>query len=470
MALMEALFGMNQTRALSQAWPGTRDITTPAMQQAISDWYALYYDRVLDNKREEDPCQRIPCTIVAKLQKACFSEYEAEVNGQSAKAEFLSGCQRALDKARKKAMQHAMIGGEAWLKPVPTAAGFAISVVRRDSVAVLARNPQDEVTDMILAEHTAAGGQWYHLLERRTVDENGLLTIQNRLYRSGDRSTIGVAVPLSSLPQYAALEPEYSFPQPVGSIGLAPVRMPMENCVDGSADAVSVYAAAEGLIHAINHNEYLLSQEFDNGRIRVLASEDLLHRERDADGNVTRKYFPGGLFTGLDGSEEQVGITVFNPSLRDQSFLARKTEYLRNVENVIGLKRGLLSDVEAAQRTAKEITSSEGDYNLTIQELWQVWDAADREALRLCDVLGQMYRLCDAAAFDPLEDVSISWGNGVLYDADKVWTETMGMVAAGLLKPELALAWKYDLPCDTPEDLAAIREKYMPEMEQLLEG
>ena len=38
---------------------------------------------------------------------------------------------------------------------------------------------------------------------------------------------------------------------------------------------------------------------------------------------------------------------------------------------------------------------------------------------------------------------------------------------AGLLKPELALAKKYDLPSETPEDLAAIREKYMPEMAQL---
>ena len=35
------------------------------------------------------------------------------------------------------------------------------------------------------------------------------------------------------------------------------------------------------------------------------------------------------------------------------------------------------------------------------------------------------------------------------------------------LKPELALAKKYDLPSETPEDLAAIREKYMPEMVQL---
>ena len=39
----------------------------------------------------------------------------------------------------------------------------------------------------------------------------------------------------------------------------------------------------------------------------------------------------------------------------------------------------------------------------------------------------------------------------------------MQMVAAGILKPEIAIAWKYDLPWDKPEDLAAIREKYMPE-------
>ena len=63
--------------------------------------------------------------------------------------------------------------------------------------------------------------------------------------------------------------------------------------------------------------------------------------------------------------------------------------------------------------------------------------------------------------------LSVSWGNGVLYDADKDWADTLSMVEAGLLKPELALAKKYDLPCETPEDLAAIREKYMPEMVQL---
>ena len=37
----------------------------------------------------------------------------------------------------------------------------------------------------------------------------------------------------------------------------------------------------------------------------------------------------------------------------------------------------------------------------------------------------------------------------------------------GLLKPELALAWKFDLPSETEADLEAIRQKYMPELADL---
>ena len=62
-------------------------------------------------------------------------------------------------------------------------------------------------------------------------------------------------------------------------------------------------------------------------------------------------------------------MTVYSPQLRVEQFLARKQDILRSCESLIGFKRGILSEVEAAERTATEITSSEGDYNLTIQEL-----------------------------------------------------------------------------------------------------
>ena len=36
------------------------------------------------------------------------------------------------------------------------------------------------------------------------------------------------------------------------------------------------------------------------------------------------------------------------------------------------------------------------------------------------------------------------------------------MMISGLLRPEIALAWYYDLPAETEADLQAVREKYMP--------
>jgi hypothetical protein len=99
-----------------------------------------------------------------------------------------------------------------------------------------------------------------------------------------------------------------------------------------------------------------------------------------------------------------VGITVFAPQLREQSYLNRQQAYLRSVENIIGLKRGLLSQVEAVDRTATEITSSEGEYMSAIWELRQVWEKAAAEALALES------RLTGRAAEQP----AITWGDGIL--------------------------------------------------------
>ena len=241
------------------------------------------------------------------------------------------------------------------------------------------------------------------------------------------------------------------------------LSIPVANCVDGSHDGVSVYAAAVGLIHNINRNEAQLNSEFDNGESRVFVSEDLLKRKKDG-----RKVIEDHVFVGLDDDPDTVGMTVFSPELRDQSFHARKQEYLRNVESVIGLKRGLLSDVEAQERTAKEITSSEGDYSLTIIDFQEMWADAVKEAVRLCGILGKLYGIQGAHEVQD-DEVSIDWGNGILYDEDKVWADYLDLVSRGMMKPEIALGWRFGMPTETEEDLVAIREKYMPNAEELAE-
>jgi A118 family predicted phage portal protein len=163
------------------------------------------------------------------------------------------------------------------------------------------------------------------------------------------------------------------------------------------------------------------------------------------------------LFVGLDDDPEQVGITAFSPKLRTEDYLARKQEYLRNAESIIGLKRGMLSDANVEERTATEIASSAGDYNLTVIDFQQMWQKALQETAQLCATISTLYGKHVKAGI-----ISIDWGNGILYDEEATWESYMGMVQAGILKPEIALAWRFDLPYKTAEQIAAIREEYMP--------
>lgn len=434
-----------------------KDCTSQAMRAAVKEWFRLYYQQ--EPTEESDPCQRISYTVVNKLTKTAFGEYEAKSDD-----EFAQSVLHVLDAVKKKAMQAALIGGEAWLKPVPGRDGFTFSVVSRDNVLIFGRDSQGVPTDVGAAEYSVNGRNFYTLLERRTVDRRGYLTIRNMLYCSEMPETLGRQVPLSELEQYADLPEEYTFREPIGGLGMARLKTPMENCVDGSKDGVSIYAAAVGLIHNIDHNEYLLNVEFDHGKSLMLASIDILKKGKDG-----RRMLEDDMFAVVDENPEDVKPTIFSPELRHAAFLARKQEYLRNVESVIGLKRGLISEVEAEERTATEITSSAGDYNLTIIDFQSMFENAVREVVKLCGVLGRLYRVPGAHDVNP-DKISIDWGDGVLYNRDKVNQEMLAQVQAGLLTPERYLGWYYEQPANTPEERARIRKDYMPELNDLAEG
>ena len=333
-------------------------------------------------------------------------------------------------------------------------------IVGRDSIIILGRDASGIPSDVALCEKSvSADHHFYTLVERRTSFA-GRLTIQYRLYCSDNKSTLGRRVPLASLPQYERLEDEYTFAVPIDGVGMVFLRMPITNCVDGSADGVSIYEPAMGLIHRINENELQFSREFELGRMRVVASADILRTHNG------KKSLTDDVFVGLDGNEQSIGITPFAPTLRNESYEARRQTYLKAIENLLGIKRGILSDAEVVSKTATEINSSAGDYSLSIMDFQHLYYDALQAALRLGDQIGQAYRLCDASAWSA-DELTVTWGNGVLYDADQEWTERKELVQMGLLKPELALAWKFDLPAETEADLAEIRKNYMPELKDL---
>ena len=426
---------------------GATDQTSRAMRGAIDKWFHLYYGG--SEQADSDPSQRVAYAVVSKLVRTVFGEYSS-----AGREDFARGVLKNLDAKARQAMELALVGGECYIKPCPERAGFSFTLIPRNHALIFGRDFSGQVTDIGTVEKSVRGRYYYTLLERRTVDENGYLTITNRLFRSMNGQSLGGEVKLSEHPDYAGLARQYRYEKPVFGLGLVQLRTPMLNCVDGTADGVSVYAPAVGLIGAIDENEAQLRGEFLRGQSRIIASRDLL--KSDENGN---KLLADHLFVGLDDDPEQVGITIFSPQLRHQSYLERKQEYLRNVESVVGLKRGMLSDANVDDRTATEISSSAADYNLTVMDFQRVWTAAVEQVLALCAVLARLYGMPA-----PKENAgfAIDWGNGVLYDEDKTWENYQKMVSAGLLKPEIALGWRFNMPSETAEDQATIRNRLMP--------
>lgn len=409
---------------------GATDKTSRAMRQAMEDWQKIYY-----GTGAGDPCQRIGYTIVGKVIGAMFGEYQLTADPMLA----------PLDLRKKEALQLLLTGGECFIKPCPTPVGFDFTLVPRQNILVFGRDGQGRPNDIGMVEQSYRGKYCYTLLERRRA-ENGYLTIENKLYRATNRENLGNPVSLREHPLYAELPAKYVIEAPIG-LGMVQMKTPILNCVDGSYDGVAIYAPAVGLIANIDQNEQQLCGEFSRGESRVFASSDLL------DGELGLK---DHLFVGLNESPENVGINIFSPKLREGSYLARKQEYLRNVESMVGLRRGMLSDAQEDKRTATEITSSAGDFNLTVISYQQIWEQAVRETALLCRLLAELYGL-------PLPSVKVQfdWGNGMLFDEEKTWEDYRQMVRDGILAPEVALGWRFGLPWETEKDREIIRRKYM---------
>ena len=459
MAVFSALRSINTAQSFEDVFKA-KDITSPEMLRAIMTWFSLYFDDKTDDK--QDGAQRIPYIIIDGLGKAVFSEYgysidEGKLNGKQIKATLDN-----LDNVRNKAFQWAGIGGEILLKPVMKRGNFVFLVINRSNMVVLARDSEGNITDLATCEITVKSEEsksvYYQLLERRTVDNQGKCTVENRLYKSDNVNDIGSSVPLGSISEYADLQPTFCFPLALDGTGLISVKMPTVNCVDGSQDGVSIYAAAVKEILKLYDHETRSQDEYDLTAPHLVASIDV--QRRDKNGRLIE--IPKYITPLLDEDPTEAGLQIWNPKPNQSELEARDDQIKRAIENIIGLRRGFLSKSDVQEFTATEILSTTTKMAHLIKDLQMMWESVLPETVRVCSLLAQMYNLIGWTAADPPE-VVIEWGDGILYDEEKEFTRLNLMTAQGKLKDEYLLGWYYDMPTDTPEDLQAIREKYMPE-------
>lgn len=188
---------------------------------------------------------------------------------------------------------------------------------------------------------------------------NGNLTIENKCFHSQDPSDIGQTCSLEEVPEWATINPGPVIYPGMQQMDFGYYRNPIKNRIDGSACGVSIFEAAKGRIRKADIQGARLDWEYDSGERAIHVDDRALKKDRKT-GRFGMAKLNKRLYRGLnldDGKDKEL-YKEYSPEMRDEAYKRGLEEYKREIEFIVGLAYGDLSDAQEVEKTATEIKIS----------------------------------------------------------------------------------------------------------------
>ena len=194
--------------------------------------------------------------------------------------------------------------------------------------------------------------KYYVRLERHSI-KNGFLEITNEAYSSSTRYGFDRKIPLESLEAWRGLPEHVAYPG-VKEMDFGYYRNPIKNRIDDTPCGVSIFDYAIDLIRKADVQSARIDWEFESGERAIHVDAAAIKRESDGQNGVSK--LNKRLYRGIDG--EEGFFKEFSPELRDQNLINGLENYFRQIEFVVGLAFGDLSNPQSVDKTATEVKAS----------------------------------------------------------------------------------------------------------------
>ncbi|MEG1991430.1 MAG: phage portal protein, partial [Christensenella sp.] len=363
--------------------------------------------------------------------------------------------QPVLDKLRQ-CCEYGCAKGGIVFKPYIDGKRIAVDAVHADRFFPTAFDGSGKITGAVFVERLTKGKKYYTRFERHNLFNRGY-EITNAAYVSDVESMIGRETDLASVDEWASLE-AHSIIQNIDTPLFAYFKAAQANTTDtGSPLGVSVYARAVDLLQEADKQYSRLLWEFEGGELAIHADCTLFDIGSDG-----KRRIPAGkerLYAALNMGDEVNQLKTFSPALRDESFNNGLNTLLIRIEDNCGLARGTFSNPQGEARTATELKILKQRSYATVADNQKSLQAALEQLIYAMDVWTTLGKLAPAGNYE----VSFKWDDSIIVDSEAEQLIRMQEVAAGILKPEEYIKWRYGITDD-----AKILEM-MPAMNKLVE-
>lgn len=297
---------------------------------------------------------------------------------------------------------------------------------------------------------------YYTLLEfHEWVD--GVYQITNELYRSENKSVVGIQVPLSSYEVYKDIEPVAKLTKVTRPVFTYLKPQGFNNRNITSPLGIGVCDNALSTLKHINDTFDQFNWEIKMGQRRVAVPEDLTSLAIDERGkSQPKQVFDSNqnVFVKMRGdSEEGFKITDMTSDIRSQAYIEALNNALQVLEMQVGLTAGTFSfDAKGGLKTATEVVS---ENSMTQQTRSSQLTTVDRAIKELIISILELAKSFDAytGEIPTMGDISVDFDDGVVTDKQQQLDFFTQAKSAGFASTKLAIKKVFGYTDDQAEDL-----------------
>lgn len=321
-----------------------------AMIDAINDWQRMLNGQA-DWITDYVTSLRIESGICREFADAVLVEMETSISNERLDKVY----QRCIADLNEN-LQDGIGLGSIIIKPLgPDGAEF----VTADNFVPISFGDDGTPNDVgFLARKRIGENDYFTRFERHYLT-NGGLAIETKCFHSQSESDIGIICSLEEVPEWSNIDPGPVIYPGMTQMDFGYYRNPIKNKIDGSKCGVSIFDSARELICKADVQGARLDWEFESGE-RAIHVDSRALKKGQSGGRFGLGKLNKRLYRGLeleDGKDKEL-LKEYSPEMRDEAFKRGLEERKREIEFVVGLAYGDLSDVQTVEKTAAEVKAS----------------------------------------------------------------------------------------------------------------
>lgn len=409
---------------------------------------------------EYEQTERINFTSIfatALANKAVSDSTMAVKDGdgnQSRRSEWLNeGLQKVWSKNKTVVSQTLGKGGKILVPYIQNGKAF-VDIIDQSRMVITAMRGDEITGATLLSDIGSMNGKVFY----RFADYSLQGTTHTIRYRATNDN--GGEVELGIIPEWAELQPEIMV-NGVEHILFAYLRCPQDSREDKQLMGVPITYGADEIIRDLYtcladiRREYSLKKPFVGADDRLFGKNEQLPA--------------GGLFKRLQGAglKGDSFWQVFDPAIRDSSYLARFQQLCGLLESAVGVSPGILTEPRTAAATATEIKTANAATFAMVDAIRANIEAAFDQLAYALDVLAEAYGATPAGAMGDWQIVW-DWDTSMMESSTETFNQLSELESRGLILPERLVSWTTGQSMEDAKNEVAAAKALQPDTVDVL--